>query len=361
MPRVNIYSRLIQVIITVSLSLTVSPSHAKPQVKSEHIGAWLNHYVMPSYGALHEANLNLQRQASLLCSELSLEALDDMQPYLTQAMEAYAYSQAVDGGPMHEQMRNFQLYFWPDRNNSVSRQLEKLLTKPDFSMLQGNGLVNASVALTGYPALERLIFEPNYRHQVVENEKNFICSYIIAVSDHLVRLTGEINSAWQTSWYPQLLKPGHDQFKKKADQVSFVFSNIDLLLTKIISKKLTKPLGSSAQRAKSRRLESWRSGNSLTMLKANALALSESLNLVLKPSLVEAGEDLEWQYISHELRAIDQQLEQLPRPLVNYLNQPQFWQATQNLNAQFIQLQKRLRKIYPRLNVRLGFNAYDGD
>jgi len=91
MPRVNIYSRLIQVIITVSLSLTVSPSHAKPQVKSEHIGAWLNHYVMPSYGALHEANLNLQRQASLLCSELSLEALDDMQPYLTQAMEAYAY------------------------------------------------------------------------------------------------------------------------------------------------------------------------------------------------------------------------------------------------------------------------------
>lgn len=361
MSRVNIYSRLIQVIVTVSLGLIVLPSHAKPQVNSEHIGAWLNQYVMPSYSALHEANLSLQKQVSSLCSELSLEALDDIQPYLTQAMEAYAYSQAADGGPMQEQMTNFQLFFWPDRNNSVSKQLEKLLTKPDFSILEDNGLSNASVALTGYPVLERLIFQSNYRHQVVDNEKDFICSYIIAVSDHLVSLTGEINRAWQANWYAQLLKPGHNKFKTQADKVSFVFSNIDLLLTKIISKKLAKPLASSAQRAKSKRLESWRSGNSLTMLKANALALSKSLNLVLKPALIEAGEDLEWQYISHNLRAIEQQLAQLPRPLVSYLNQPPFWQATQKLNTQFIQLQNRLRKIHPRLKVRLGFNAYDGD
>jgi hypothetical protein len=258
-------------------------------------------------------------------------------------------------------MRNFQLYFWPDRNNLVTKQLEKLLAKPDFSILQDNGLAHASVALTGYPVLERLIFQPNYRQQVVENEQDFICSYIIAVSNHLVSLTGEINNAWRTNWYHQLLTPDHNRFKRQHEQVSFVFSNIDLLLTKIISKKLAKPLASSAIRAKPKRLESWRSDNSLIMLKANVSALIMSLRLVLKPALVEAGENTEWQNIEDDLTTIQVQLNQLPRPLVSYLNQPQFWQATQKLNTQFIQLQNRLLKIYPRLNVQLGFNAYDGD
>jgi len=361
MPRFNGYSGLLQVSFATLLSLTIISSHAKPQVTSEYLEAWLNHYVLPSYGALHEANLSLQKQASLLCSELSLEALDDMQPYLSHAMEALAYSQAIDAGPMHEQMRNFQLYFWPDRNNLVTKQLEKLLAKPDFSILQDNGLAHASVALTGYPVLERLIFQPNYRQQVVENEQDFICSYIIAVSNHLVSLTGEINNAWRTNWYHQLLTPDHNRFKRQHEQVSFVFSNIDLLLTKIISKKLAKPLASSAIRAKPKRLESWRSDNSLIMLKANVSALIMSLRLVLKPALVEAGENTEWQNIEDDLTTIQVQLNQLPRPLVSYLNQPQFWQATQKLNTQFIQLQNRLLKIYPRLNVQLGFNAYDGD
>ena len=97
------------------------------------------------------------------------------------------------------------------------------------------------------------------------------------------------------------------------------------------------------------------------MLKANVSALIMSLRLVLKPALVEAGENTEWQNIEDDLTTIQVQLNQLPRPLVSYLNQPQFWQATQKLNTQFIQLQNRLLKIYPRLNVQLGFNAYDGD
>jgi predicted lipoprotein len=97
----------------------------------------------------------------------------------------------------------------------------------------------------------------------------------------LVRLTAEITDAWQTSWYQQLLKLGNRDslFKNKADQVSFVFSNIDVLLSKIISKKLTKPLASNASNAKPNRLERWRSGNTLIMLKANVRALPDSLRL----------------------------------------------------------------------------------
>jgi predicted lipoprotein len=97
----------------------------------------------------------------------------------------------------------------------------------------------------------------------------------------LVRLTAEITDAWQTSWYQQLLKPGNNNsmFKNKAHQVSLVFSNINVLLSKIISKKLTKPLASNASTAKPKRLESWRSGNTLIMLKANVRALPDSLRL----------------------------------------------------------------------------------
>jgi predicted lipoprotein len=97
----------------------------------------------------------------------------------------------------------------------------------------------------------------------------------------LLSLTAEITDAWQASWYLQLFKPSNSNsmLKNKAHQVSFVFSNIDVLLPKIISKKLTKPLASNASTAKAKRLESWRSGNTLIMLKANVRALSGSLSL----------------------------------------------------------------------------------
>jgi predicted lipoprotein len=97
------------------------------------------------------------------------------------------------------------------------------------------------------------------------------------------------------------------------------------------------------------------------MLKANVRALTDSLNLILKPALVKAGEALLWAQIENDLSLMQQQLDLLPTPLVAHLNEPQHWQATQQLQTQFIQLQTRLKQIHPRIDVQLGFNAYDGD
>jgi predicted lipoprotein len=377
--RIHISRRLLQSLLIALLWLFANQSYASadqdanqenantnntnPEVTNVHIEAWLHQYVMPSYVALHQANLNLQGQAHKLCDQVSQQTLDDIQPYLSEALQALAYSQAIDGGPMQGQLRNFHLYFWPDRTNLVSKQLAKLLSEADFKVLEEQGLSDASVALTGYTALERLLYTPSYRQLIIEQQQSFACQYIVAVSDNLVRLTAEITDAWQTSWYQQLLKPGNNNslFKNKAHQVSFVFSNIDVLLSKIITKKLAKPLASSASSAKPKRLESWRSGHTLLMLKANVRALTDSLNLILKPALVKAGEALLWAQIENDLSLMQQQLDLLPTPLVAHLNEPQHWQATQQLQTQFIQLQTRLKQIHPRIDVQLGFNAYDGD
>ena len=363
MIKIGFPGRLRQIIFVGFLACIINPSYANLIVSGNEIEAWVDQYVVPSYAALHQSNLQLQTHTRDLCNSLSWKYLDDLQPHLSQALTALAYSQAIDGGPMQDQLRNFQLYFWPDRNNLVSKQLGQLMLQADLLVLQTQGLEQVSVALAGYPVLERLLFMPSYRKMVVEDQQKFACSYIIAVSDNLVRLTGDINKAWKTNWRSKLLSLNNtnSRFKKPADQVSFIFSNIDLLLTKIITKKLAKPVMSSAKKAKPKRLESWRSGNSLVMLKANTQALSDSLKLTLKPVLIRAGERPVWQQISHDLSLIKLQLDKLPLPLVVHLSEPHYWQLTKQLQDQFSQLQVSLRRIYPRLDVRLGFNAYDGD
>ena len=356
-------TRLVQTLLSTLLFLIPTQTYANPVVTSQYVKEWVDQYVMPSYMALHQANLALQGQAHELCDQVSFQDLDEMQPYLNQALEALAYSQAIDGGPMQGELRNFQLYYWPDRTNLVTKQLARLLDQPDLLVLQEHGLRYSSVALTGYPSLERLLYMPHYRQLAIRDKQGPACQYIVAVSDNLVRLTAEITDAWENSWRRQLLEPGisGSLFKEENDQVRFVFTNIDVLLTKIISKKLAKPLASSVSKAKPKRLESWRSSHSLIMLKANVRGLTDSLNLTLKPALIESGGADKWQQIEHELSLIDQQLDQLPTPLAAHLDEPQHWQATQQLQAQFTQFQSLLQSIYPSLNVQLGFNAYDGD
>ena len=369
MAKINFPRRLIQIIFGSILWLNIYPSHAdtlpllNPVVTSASVKAWVDQYVLPSYNALHQRNLQLQTQAHNLCANVSLAHLDDIKPPLNDALHAFAYSQAIDGGPMQDELRNFQLYFWPDRSNLVNRQLAQLMSQSDLLLLQQQGLEQASVALTGYPALERLLFVPHYRQKVIDDPQKFGCNYIIYITNNLVRITAAITKDWHANWRQQLVGFGdiNSRFKTPADQVSFIFSNIDLLLSKIITKKLAKPLASSASKAKPKHLESWRSSNSLMMLKANTKALEDSLNITLKPALVSAGKKSKWHSISDRLTLIKQQLDQLPTPLVTHLSQPQYWQQTELLQAQFIQLQAELRYLYLSLNVKLGFNAYDGD
>ncbi|WP_443629744.1 imelysin family protein [Candidatus Njordibacter sp. Uisw_056] len=356
-------SHLIPIIFAALTWFIIIPSHANLLVSNNEVKAWVDQYVLPSYKNLHQANLHLQTHAGGLCDAKSLHQLDKMQPHFSKALEAMAYSQAIDGGPMQDELRNFQLYFWPDRNNLVNKQLAKLIDESNLQVLQELGLEHASVALAGYPALERLLFEPYYRQTVIQDQEKFGCYYIVTITNNLVRITAAINEDWSAKWRAQLVGPSvsNSRFKKPADQVSFIFSNIDVLLTKIITKKLAKPLASKVTKAKPKRLESWRSSNSLIMLKANARGLTDSLNITLKPALIRAGETPHWHQISNHLSLIQQKLDQLPRPLVTHLSEPQHWLAVNALQEQFIQLQAKLRELYPRLNVHLGFNAYDGD
>jgi predicted lipoprotein len=349
-------------LVTVSL-VTASLSYANPMVTSDHVQAWVNEYVVPSYVALHQANQALQRQAHQLCDQVSLQALNKMQPYLNQALQALAYSQAINGGPVQEQLRNFHLYYWPDRTNLVTKHLSQLLDQPSSLGWQQYDLSQSSIAITGYPALERLLYVPRYRQLVMLGKQGPACRYMVALSDNLLRLTTEITDAWQVNWRQQLVGPrdGSSMFKDQNDKNTFVFTNIDTLLTKIINQKLAKALTSRVSSAKPKRLESWRSSQSVIMLKANAKGLTDSLNLTLKPALIDANEEAKWDTIRLKLSFINQLIEQLPTPLMVSLDEPKYWLATQELRNQFIQLQGLLQEIYPSLNVQLGFNAYDGD
>lgn len=340
-----------------------STSVAQPRVATEQVQAWLDDYVIPSYKRLHQANLALQQQADHLCDDLSLTSLDRIKPAFIEAIQALAYTQAIDGGPMQGQLRSYKLYFWPDRNNLIEKQLNRLLAKGDTALLVEGGLTDASVALTGYPALERLIFVDSYREKVIADKSHYACQYIAALSSNIATISQQVIEEWQGQWYQHIMKPGASEgiIKNHQDQVSFIFTNTDFLLTKIIHKKLSKPLASSAQKAKPKRMESWRSRQSLRLLEINIQALVHSLSLTLQPALTQAGHPAQWQHIEQQLKHISQQMKGSPQPLMNQLHTPSIWNQVQQIQLDLVALQSSLQDLYPSLGVRLGFNAYDGD
>jgi len=352
--------------VSVSLLAGCSLAYATQQpLERVKVTPWLINYVLPSYEHLHQANLTLQESTAGLCASetLNIKAIQNAQPALINALNAMAYSQGIDGGPMQGQLRNFRIYFWPDRKNLVEKQLSKLLKEPDYGLLEPMGLTHASVALTGYPVIERLLFDPYFQHQLINDKEGFTCQYLNAVTQNISHISQQVVYAWQNDWRLQLAHPKTTNTYIKTDQhqVNFIFTNVDVLLAKIISKKLTKPLTSSAKTAKPKRMESWRSQQSINMLKTNMTALTDILTLVLKPSLQQSNNMKYWLEIEQKLSFIQFQLNQLPSPLTQYLNTPKVWDQVSVIKMHTQMLQAQLQQLHPALGVQLGFNAYDGD
>src|SRR3546814_15047315 len=62
-------------------------------------------------------------------------------------------------GPSLLFLRYDRIEFWPDKRGVVRRHLSQLLSGQDAEALQPRTFANGSVAVQGFPALERLLFD----------------------------------------------------------------------------------------------------------------------------------------------------------------------------------------------------------
>lgn len=177
---------------------------------SQHLSDAMTHYCQPE-------PVSKARQA---------ERLIPVQQAWQQAMNAWMILQGRDKGAESALALSWHIQFWPDKKNTVGRQLMQWL-KQDKAW-QIDDLQDASVAVQGLGALEWFL----YAHQDVLMTPQG-CQFASAIGEHLAQTGQALNQAWTSNPWASVPAP-----MVLGEYVGALNNQLDRSM-----KKLTAPLG----------------------------------------------------------------------------------------------------------------------
>src|SRR3546814_19685235 len=113
-------------------------------------------------------------------------------------MDAWMAVQHLRFGPSLLFLRVDRVEFWPDKRGTVGRHLAQLLSDHDPQPLAPRVFAHGSVAVQGFPALERLLYESDD----VVWMTSFGCAVPCAIGGHLERIGAGLLEDWPAGGEP---------------------------------------------------------------------------------------------------------------------------------------------------------------
>jgi len=362
----NKFIKLIPVLFALTMTtnlLAQAPSEQRWQAFNQGV---IDQHIVPNYRALAQSSVELDTSIKNYCADQTSDKLTRARQAFTQGQQAWQKIQHIQFGPVTLLMRNFSLQYWPDKKNLAGRQLNSLLKEA----LQGEGhteyngefFARASVAVKGFPALERMLFEQKILLQLPTNSG--YCPLMSAIGEHVAQNTQEIVSEWDAEW------DNYQNYSEEAVYISAQEAATDILkalvepIEAISDGKIAAPLGAQLDKMRWRKSESWRSGQSVANIRSNLTALRHLYSGVdgasLKALLVESGEQPLATRIDRQFTEVIQALSNVSEPNKMQYQQAQF-DALVNIQDQLKRLSDSLHQSMQPLQISLGFNRRDGD
>ncbi|TDQ81409.1 hypothetical protein A8950_2477 [Dongia mobilis] len=261
--------------------------------------------------------------------------------------DAWAAAQLFRFGPLADAQRAERFSYWPERRNIIDKQLSSLLAGGEAKTMSPQRLGEASVAVQGLPALERLLYTDNLRHEAWLS---------VAIAANLQSIATEAAAAWREA----AVNPAPFAASPVEATTQF-YTNLLTLLQIVAEQKIGVPLGSELAAAKPKAAEQWRSGRSLRNIRLNlaaaqaafldeggfaALVASDELNGAVAAAFAEA------------IAAADRAGEDL----VADVSDPARRSLVTELLVRVNHLRDMLRQdVPPVIGITLGFNELDGD
>lgn len=310
------------------------------------------HHYAPAYQNLADQSI---KQADLWaktsCTTMPLTLSTAHKELYDTTRDAWAYISATRFGPVTSFLRYDRLYHWPERRNAVARSLKKIRQTQDENMLDATILGTASVALQGFPTLERL----THKGQITSA---YDCKLVQAITQNIATINQETAQGWHE--LTETLKQGSVNplyFESHDEWVLRIFTDFLTGFQLITDQKLALPMGSSLAKANGKRAESWRSDFSTRALQRAADSLS-ALGRFFQPYLDPKNADL----LEKTLRNFSNAAHELPPALNTAVHDAE---QRKQLYA-FAQLTHRTRDmardlIQQGLGLSVGFNSLDGD
>jgi len=161
----------------------------------------------------------------------------------------------------------YRVQFWPDKRNITSRHLGVLLENKDDQARSVDGIVADSVAVQGFPALERLLFETPDNHPLAKAQ----CDLARSIAVNLSNIASDVAMEWKSSYRQTMLSAGPDnpEYLNQKEALKIMYGALSTSLQILVNVKITPVLGDSMDSAKPRRGESWRSARTLHNIAIN--------------------------------------------------------------------------------------------
>ena len=218
--------------------------------------------IMPANQALASAADALTPAMAAYCAAPDADALEGVRAAYHDTYDRWMAVAWVNFGPQAVLMRPMRLHFWPDSRNTLTRQLAGVLSAPRDDLLEPATLADASVALQGLPALERLLFGAT---PVAEDD--YACDLAVAIAGNVQDIAADLAAGWtDPDQLAQTLPEG-------AALTANLFQAVNEHFVVILTRKMGPVLGNSAEQARPRLAENWRSGRAVRNIAMNLTAL----------------------------------------------------------------------------------------
>lgn len=228
--------------------------------------------VIPGYRAFAAETARLDEAANAYCAAPDDAAHGALIDRYHDAYDAWEGVQWLGFGPAKDFMRIMRIQFWPDSRNTLTRHIATLMADPRTDLLDPAVLADASVALQGFPALERLLFD-----DAPPGEDAYACALAAAIAANLAQMAADLAAVWdpipddpEASARAAIDALGYPE---PAALTGELYQALYFHLEAILTVKLARPMGETLEDARATRGESWRSGRSMRNIRRNLSAI----------------------------------------------------------------------------------------
>jgi uncharacterized protein len=169
----------------------------------------LDQHILPGYTRFDGAAKGFARSAAALCATPSADALTATRDAARDALLAWGRIEHIRFGPITENQRLDRLFFYPDPRGFARKQIARLLRAHDEADIAPDKLAQASVAVQGFTAVDRVLWGKGSEALATSAaQPSFRCRYLASLADGIAQTASDTLAAWSGPFRQTWLTPG---------------------------------------------------------------------------------------------------------------------------------------------------------
>jgi len=169
----------------------------------------LEQHILPGYARFDIAAKAFKHHAGAMCGAPSPDALAKARQSARDALLAWGRIEHIRFGPIAEKQRLDRLVFYPDPRGIARKQIARLLRLHDDADIEREKLSQASVAVQGFTAVDRVLWGKGSDALAgPAPQSSFRCRYLAALADGIAQTASDTLAAWSGPFRQTWLTPG---------------------------------------------------------------------------------------------------------------------------------------------------------